>query len=307
MQSETYVEKLSQTLEKIEGAYSPATIRAYRADFLSFITFCEKNGYEAIPGAPKAVADFIEYLVESSLRSSSIRRAVAGIAAIHRINRFSDPTKDPDVTLALKRMHRKLGRFSKQAHPVDKSLLQKLIGVTDNSPRGMRNRAMLLIAFDTLCRRSELVSLRIEDIKFEASSTGEEMSSRILLRRSKTDPYAQGRWLELGETSTQALSAWINSSTLSAGPIFRSLHDAVDGGSGLTSGQVNRILKRLAKTAGLTPESVRAISGHSLRVGAARDLMRQGASMPLIMKRGRWSKTDTVMRYLEHWESLTQV
>ena len=41
------------------------------------------------------------------------------------------------------------------------------------------------------------------------------------------------------------------------------------------------------------------ISGHSIRVGAAQDLLKSGASMPIIMNKGRWSKTDTVMRYLE--------
>ncbi len=42
------------------------------------------------------------------------------------------------------------------------------------------------------------------------------------------------------------------------------------------------------------------ISGHSMRVGAAQDLLNSGASMPIIIQRGRWSKTDTVMRYVEH-------
>lgn len=41
------------------------------------------------------------------------------------------------------------------------------------------------------------------------------------------------------------------------------------------------------------------ISEHSMRVGAAQNLMKSRASMPLIMNKGRWSKTDTVMRYLE--------
>lgn len=36
-----------------------------------------------------------------------------------------------------------------------------------------------------------------------------------------------------------------------------------------------------------------------MRVGAAQDLLREGVSLPNIMNRGRWSKTDTVMRYVE--------
>jgi hypothetical protein len=36
-----------------------------------------------------------------------------------------------------------------------------------------------------------------------------------------------------------------------------------------------------------------------MRVGAAQDLMKSGMSLPIIMNRGRWSKTDTAMRYSE--------
>ena len=36
-----------------------------------------------------------------------------------------------------------------------------------------------------------------------------------------------------------------------------------------------------------------------MRVGAAQDLLREGVSLANIMNRGRWSKTDTVMRYVE--------
>ena len=59
--------------------------------------------------------------------------------------------------------------------------------------------------------------------------------------------------------------------------------------------------KRLARSAQLSPEIVQQISGHSCRVGAAQDLLALGASMPMIMNRGGWSKTDTVMRYLERY------
>ena len=45
---------------------------------------------------------------------------------------------------------------------------------------------------------------------------------------------------------------------------------------------------------------IEGISGYSMRMGAAKDLPNSGESMPIIMHRGRWSKMDTVMRYLEH-------
>ena len=47
-------------------------------------------------------------------------------------------------------------------------------------------------------------------------------------------------------------------------------------------------------------DMVKHISGHSMRGGSAQDLMSSGASMPMLMNRGRWTKTDTVMRYVEN-------
>lgn len=291
---------LDATIRRIEGAYSPATIRAYRADFEAFIRFCSKRNESSLPGSPQMVAGFISELADTHHKSASIRRAIAGIAAIHRLNRFEDPTKDPDVTLEIRRIHRLLGRYSKQAHPINETILNQLLAVSGNTTRGIRNRALLLIAYDTLCRRSELVSLKVEDVQWH-SVAPDSASSRILLRRSKTDPYARGRWLDLGVTATSALKSWLDVSDIKEGPIFRSeTRKDQNKAEGLTSGQVNRIFKRLAKEANLPDELVNSISGHSIRVGAALDLMHHGASMPLIMQKGRWSKTDTVMRYLEN-------
>jgi integrase len=66
----------------------------------------------------------------------------------------------------------------------------------------------------------------------------------------------------------------------------------------LCDGQIGRIYKRVARQAKLDPVLIARISGHSFRVGAAQDLLASGASMPTIMHRGRWTKSDTVMRYL---------
>lgn len=67
----------------------------------------------------------------------------------------------------------------------------------------------------------------------------------------------------------------------------------------ITGAQINRIYKQLAKKAGLEPKLAHNISGHSLRIGSAQDMLKNGASLPMIMNKGRWSKVDTVMRYLE--------
>lgn len=289
---------LIETLIRIDGAYAPSTIRAYKANFERFIHFCEKQGASSLPANPFNVASYIAQLTKIGLKSSSIRIAVASISIIHKLNLLNDPTQHPDVKIEMRRMHRILGRSSKQAYGITAPLLERMLKTTRNDLRGVRDRALLLLAYDSMCRRSELVSLKVEDI--ELCEANEYAKMKIRLRKSKTDQELQGRWIKPSERSTDAINAWITQAKLDSGYLFRGINNAIDINSELQSSQINRIYKRLARAANLPKEMIDRISGHSIRVGAAQDLLKSGASMPVIMNIGRWSKTDTVMRYLEN-------
>ncbi len=67
----------------------------------------------------------------------------------------------------------------------------------------------------------------------------------------------------------------------------------------LCESRISRIYKALARKAGLSESVVQRISGHSMRVGGAQDLLSHGASLPQIMLCGGWAKTDTMMRYVD--------
>jgi site-specific recombinase XerD len=293
----TAKQMLAQTMIVIDGAYAPSTIRAYRTSFERFIQFCEECNAPALPADPEDVALYISKLTKSGLKSSSIRIAVASISCIHKLNILSDPTQHPTVKIELRRMHRTLGRYCQQAFGITAPILEMMIEVTANNLRGARDRALLLLAYDSMCRRSELVSLKVVDIYPQEQDNKGQM--KIRLRKSKTDQELQGRWIHPSKRSADAITAWINQAKLDDGYLFRGINNAIDVTHELKCSQINRIYKRLAKDANLPKEVIDHISGHSMRVGAAQDLLKSGASMPMIMSKGRWSKTDTVMRYLE--------
>lgn len=48
-----------------------------------------------------------------------------------------------------------------------------------------------------------------------------------------------------------------------------------------------------------------AWSGHSARVGAARDMARAGVSIPEIMQAGGWTNVNIVMNYIRNLDSET--
>lgn len=290
--------KLNETISRIDGAYATSTIRAYRTNFEKFIEHCSENHRNALPASDESVVNYIQHLTHAGLKSASIRIAISAIATIHKLNGLDDPAQKPLVKIEMRRMHRLLSRTSHQAYGITYTLLEKLVNTTNESTIGMRNRALLMVAYDTMCRRSELVSLKIEDLRYAESN--EVITCSVILRRSKTDQDAIGKHLHFSEQTTKALKAWLTKIDGNEGAIFRGVTASGKITSGLSEGQINRIYKGLAKIAKIDQEIISNISGHSIRVGAAQDLVLSGASLPILMSAGRWSKSDTVMRYVEH-------
>ncbi len=198
------------------------------------------------------------------------------------------------VKIAQRKIYRQLGTSFEQAYPVNRQLLEKMLTTCSQDLRGLRNRALLLVAYESMRRRSELVSLRIEDIEW-----GFQEDSSIFLRKSKTDQHGCGKWSHLSNLATTAIKNWISAAGISNGFVFRGIRPGGEIQDSLSECRVPRIFKSLAKHAGIDERIVQNIRGHSMRVGGAQDLLIQGASLPQIMVRGGWAKTDTVMRYVE--------
>src|SRR5450631_1771136 len=66
-----------------EGAYSPNTLRAQKADGAIFQAFCESRGESYLPADPKTIREFIENCVENGKKPATIKRYVATIARVH--------------------------------------------------------------------------------------------------------------------------------------------------------------------------------------------------------------------------------
>ena len=292
---------LLKLIDHIDGAYAQNTIRAYKADMLEFIWYCNQTSSTALPANPMTISCFLQSTSRHGIKNSTIRRKVCSISAVHRLLNHIDPTKHPEVKITLRKISRQLGTRFDQAYPITRDLLNKLLAACQDDIRGLRNKALLLLAYDSMRRRSELISLRIEDINWQPNQ-----NCCILLRRSKTDQHGYGKWLHLTAETTLAIKCWLDAANLTDGLILRGIKPGGHITSSLCESRIPRIYKSLAKRAGFDEDVVSEISGHSMRVGGAQDLLGLGASLPQIMTKGGWSKTDTVMRYVErsssnHW------
>lgn len=285
------LQNLEEYRQHARGAFAPNTARAMRADKRVFQAWCENTGVAFLPAAPVTVAAFVDAMTEVKA-AATIRRYVSSIAHMHRAARLPNPGEAEAVRLALKRLHRSKGRAQIQAAPLNRRLVDRMLDWPAPGLRGLRDRALLAVAYDTLARRSELVALLYEDL--EPSPDGD---GTIAVRRSKTDQEGAGAICYLAPDTVRVLRAWTGAAGITQGPLFRTVDKAGRVGAALDQGYVPRVFKALAAAAGVPPGDTARISGHSSRVGAAQDMVRHGVELPAVMQAGRWRTAEMVERY----------
>jgi len=205
--------------------------------------------------------------------------------------------EDEEVATALRRAMRSKRRRPKQALGLTAKLRDQLIAGCPDTLFGLRDRAMIAVGYDSLCRRSELVNLLVEDI-----SPREDGGAKLMVRRAKNDPFGDGRWAHLSPEAVAHLRRWLDQARLSEGPIFRGVAGGRVFDRPLRSLAVNRTLKLAPLRAGLSMQVVDGLSGHSMRVGAAQDLMVAGRGLLQIMSAGGWTSVNVVGRYVREAE-----
>jgi len=278
---------------KFDGAFAKNTIRAYRSDFAQYRNWCLQNKLDPIPATAETMAMYVDYLSENN-KSATIRRRINSLGTVLKLSKNHDPTKQPEVILALKRMHRKIGRAQDQATPLTKSLLNQLLNKCDNGTMGIRNQVLLRLGYETMRRRSELCAFRFEDI--DCAPNGKPI---IRLNFSKTDQFGTGKVLPISEELLNLLEKW-KRIVGDEGYILRSINKHEHIGDSLNPASISTILKTMQK--GLKPESnQQPLSGHSFRVGAALDLLEQGEPLEKIMLRGGWQTDSSAIKYLRNF------
>lgn len=120
-----------------------------------------------MPCTPETLALFAEYqLVELGRAPATVRKAVAGVRAWHRLH--GAPVPDGIPALAVLTDHeatlRAGGWEPRHAQPMPLADLVRLLDACDPSePRGMRNAALLLYGYAGMMTAGRLVELRVRD------------------------------------------------------------------------------------------------------------------------------------------------
>jgi integrase-like protein len=214
------------------------------------------------------------------------RGALAAISKLHSAAGFPDSPaamRHACVKEAWAGIRRKKGTAQTAKTAATTDYLKRMLEQVPSTLAGVRDRALLPIGFAAALRRSELVALRVEDIRFVAEGI------ELTIRRSKTDQEGASekirvqRGLHLSTCPVRALENWKNASGIESGPLFRGVTRYDTLRSAALTDQVVALVKRYAKAASLSPD---VFSGHSLPAGLATSAANAGASERRIMDHG---------------------
>ena len=150
-------------------------------------------GRVALPATAQTVAAYLTHLAtECGLKATSVDAHLTAIRAVHRGAGSAPPdslTARKVVVAAQRREAARDGRYGpRKAVPVMASDLQAIVSACDpQTAAGLRDRAIVLLGFALLARRSELAALNISDVELVP---GEGVA--VTIRSSKTDQSARG-------------------------------------------------------------------------------------------------------------------
>jgi integrase len=280
-------------------ATAPATLRAYKADWTHFADWCTAHGFIPVPAAPATVGAYLASLA-SSHAPTTIRRRLSALGKMHRFNDLPWNPAHRDIQGPLQGVLRTHGRPMRKAAALTLPMLRQLLATCDDSARGRRDRALLLFGFVGALRRSELVSLRVEDVAIVADGL------KLRIRRGKTDQAGQGaevglpRGRHVETCPVRAFEAWQAVARRKAGPLFRKIStgDGI-GDTALHPDAIRGILAHRVAMAGITVDGFDRLSAHALRVGFITEAYDKGVRDEDIMRHTRHRDLRTMRGYVQ--------
>ena len=271
------------------------TRRNYGVQWQNFIAWALINGVQALPAESVQVAAYLaERIEENGHKPATLQTAAAAIAFVHKGAGLNDPCASPEVKRTLRGATRKAGMSQKQAEALTVEMLEVIRSTVYNPRPGRGGRlesrqsamcrgnldiALISVMRDAMLRVSEAAGLTWSDIEMEHDGTG-----RLLIRRSKTDSEGLGS------------VAFVSAQTMAALGLIRKGKADSESVFELRPNRISTRIKRAAQDAGLGD----SFSGHSPRVGMARDLARVGIELPSLMTAGRWRSPAMPAHYIRN-------
>lgn len=267
MNWDLHIKHFSQYL-KLERSLSENSIDAYVSDVSKLQQFMTMNHASVSPLAVKQkhLQNFLEYINELGMSAYSQARILSGLKSFYKYLLFEELIeKDPTELIEGPKIGRKL------PDTLNYHEIEKILSSVDLSkPEGGRNRAMVEVLYSSGLRVSELVSLKMNNIYFDAGFL------RIIGKGNKE------RLVPIGREAMKYLKIYLEEIRVHI-PVRKGSESDVflnKRGSRLSRVTVFTVIKDLAKKAGIQ----KTISPHTFRHSFATHLIEGGADLRAVQE-----------------------
>lgn len=254
---------------------SPHTVRAYRADIRAFVTYLTESQQASVLTIDASIArTWIGHMTKvDGLSKASIARRVASLRtfftwAVHTGLAESNPFTDVDVP--------------KRGKPLPKAFDTTDIGAlletqTDDSPAGIRDKAILECLYASGIRAGELIGLDVDDVFRTGTNEG-----ALRIRHAKG---GQERYALLGRHALNALDLYIEHARSTF--VAESSGDTPSNALFLNrfGGRLSdRAIRRLFDKLGATSRVAVKPTPHMMRHSFASHLLENGADIRVVQE-----------------------
>lgn len=295
----------------------PSTWVSYRLAWQRFVDFsAPKDAWKA---TPEDVAHWCVWLVGKGLSVSTISGSLSALKFHYEqlgkgyaqgrpgVATRKSPTDSELVRRVLRGINRKHGRPPLRKAPLLLDSVEKMMDVQRNDLAGLRNRAILSLAWASCRRVSEIYGLNVDRVG-DGWVEYDDHGLVVVLRRSKSnqDFRIEERYGVPARPSAprycpvQLVRAWIDAAELSTGPLFPAiLRNGRSRGRRLRYDALDRLVKSAAAKIGLDPMSV---SPHSLRIGCITWLYLEGVHPERIREQSGHKDLQTLFHYIRPYK-----
>lgn len=284
-----HAELLKKTIAYESASLSPNTLRSYKSMCKKFQVWCEANGQSFLPTSAETISLYLSSLGET-VSFSTLDSMLAAIEAAHEkagLTIQGDHSLYRRVRKGIRRTHKE-NQSIKQAPAMTVLDLKCVCCKFGKNLKDYRDKALLAVTFFGAFRRSEVVSLDIENIEFT------EKGVVIFLLQSKTSDKKQNIYISFTKDKdicpVRSLKEWIEKAEIKEGAVFRSLLKGNKIANRLSGHAVSEIIKL---------HFGKEYSGHSARRGLVTASAEKGTPIHVIKKHSRHKSADMVLRYID--------
>ena len=251
---------------------------SYKRDLMKFVKFQNSRGISDFNSITEQdLKDYIEYLSDQNFKAATISRSIASIKALfHFLKGQGEIDKDISVSLHAPKIEKKVPEIMTQEQ-IDALLSQP----SGNTPKDIRDKAMLELLYATGIRVTELITLKVADLNMS--------NNTVMLhdaRKTRTVPF--------GRPAREALNRYLD------GTRENMIEDkesevlfANCSGQTMSRQGFWKLIKYYARKAGIEAD----ITPHTLRHSFAAHLVENGADLKSVQEMLGHSDISTTQVY----------